>query len=176
MSRAEIDRTIAPISFGQASGDRWDLIDPAKIATTCSPRHVQSVLEDASTTVHQLVAALRATIASLQAVAGRLDPVDVGAMETIRRASIVMMHARGGATQTGQLVELLTWTPCAGNQKPDADVDVMLGWGDGSAGAVGAWMGDHWIGPEGEPLEPPPVYWADQPTGPRLPTRPADPA
>lgn len=176
MSRADIDRTIAPLSFGQAAGDRWDLIDPEKIATTCNPRHVQSVLEDAALTVHQLVAALRATIASLQAVTGRLDPVDVGAMETIRRASIVLMHARGGANQTSQLVELLTWTPCDGNEKPDADIDVVLGWGDDTSGAFGAWMGDHWIGPDGERLDPPPVFWAEPPCGPRRPARPSDPA
>ena len=29
----------------------WSRIDPARIANTCSPRHVQSVLEDAQRTI-----------------------------------------------------------------------------------------------------------------------------
>lgn len=54
---------------GKAStkAPNWRAVDPRKIATECSPRHVQSVLEDArrdmlaaESTIADLLAALRA--------------------------------------------------------------------------------------------------------------------
>lgn len=43
-------------------GARWRLASPFKIATICSPRHIQSVLEDAQSDIEYLAATLQAVL------------------------------------------------------------------------------------------------------------------
>ena len=165
MSRGQIDRRLAPLSFGTGGADRWDLIDPELIVATASPRHQQSVLEDARATVRQLVGALRFSLATLLMPEGNRGAVHVREAEEAARRAIAWATG-SGALPVG-LLTFSVWKPCA-TDKPDADVDVLLSWGDGTPGAVGAWTGVEWIGPEGEPLDPPPVLWTDVPNGPHL--------
>lgn len=103
MSRADIDRTIAPLSFGQAAGDRWDLIDPELIVASASPRHQQSVLEDARATVRQLVGALRFSLATLLMPEGNRGAVHVREAEEAARRAIAW------ATGSGALPESIAW-------------------------------------------------------------------
>ena len=200
MSRGQVDRRLAPLSFGTGGADRWDLIDPELIVATASPRHQQSVLEDARETVRQLVGALRFALATLVCMPTHVeesggkwfvrlgdDRASHGPMKTrdaaefyarqfeprpaaaaIAAARQAITWATGGAAFPVGLLDFMVWRPCI-SDKPDADVDVLLSWADGTPGAVGAWMGEHWIGPEGERLDPPPVLWTDVPEGPRMP-------
>lgn len=45
---------------------------------------------------------------------------------------------------------------------PDADLDVIVHLADGGS-AVGAWMGDRWVGTHGEPIEDVVVAWSPMP-------------
>ena len=65
---------LVPIQAGmrRALTTDWSLIDPAHIANTCSPRHVQSVLEDAKQTIGELLASARAAERALDAIAAEM--------------------------------------------------------------------------------------------------------
>lgn len=47
---------------------KWSKIDPGHIANTCSPRHIQSVLEDAKQTIEEMFTALQAANQALDAI------------------------------------------------------------------------------------------------------------
>ncbi len=154
------DPGLAPLSFG-SGGDRWDLIDPQRIATTCSARHVQSVLEDARATIRLCVASLRVVL-QLPAVGGTAPGRKIG-IELLRIVGLAA--GESGAPLT--VPSWVYWHSCdAPADRPDADLDVLLGFGDETESIVGAWTGDDWIGTQGEPLDPPPLFWAPMPTGP----------
>lgn len=52
---------------------QWALIDPSLIANTSSPRHVQSVLEDAQQTIAELLQALEASASHMEALMAHLE-------------------------------------------------------------------------------------------------------
>lgn len=54
-----------------ADSDRWTRVDAALIASTCSQRHVQSVIEDAQAAIARLVEAARVALTYQHADSGR---------------------------------------------------------------------------------------------------------
>lgn len=51
----------------------WPAMNPRKIVAECTPRHIQTVLEDAQSTIARLTAEKQELVLGLECAAARLD-------------------------------------------------------------------------------------------------------
>lgn len=62
--------------------------------------------------------------------------------------------------------EVIRWWKVS-EQLPPLDVDVLCSWGDQGGIYLGAYVQHHgWVGSDGMPMDPPPLYWCALPDGP----------
>jgi len=74
---------MTPITREQAARLRWEKMDPKHIAQICSPRHIQSVLEDAQ----QTIACLQAKLDQSEARVRELKATIVDIRESLELAN-----------------------------------------------------------------------------------------
>lgn len=186
------DRQLAPFSFDPQGRDRWALIVPQRIATECSPRHVQSVIEDAQAAIALAIKALRTTgTTALHALAaipqddpdadrspwlalrGSLAGAAMQAMAALSQLTGKRQEADLLNGHEAKLVEAISWhrVGVSGQRVPPVAVDLWLTYADGRPAFWGAYLVDGWVGPEGEALERAPLYWAEPARGPFQPAR-----